>query len=573
MRKMKRLTSVFALLLVASLLVSNAEVLANSSDGKHYTYTYDCWDVDRESPDAYSVERVISGSDFKDCGNFSEPQGLFSTGNKMYVADTGNNRICEFTYENNEFTYVKEVTGYKDAEGKDVKLNGPQDVFVTDDGQMYIADTGNNKIVHLDADGNMVKVIGRPNDKTYTDAKFLPQKLVVDGAKRIFAQVQNVNKGFLEFDDAGDFTGFVGASEVTYDFFTYLWKMVATKEQRAQMDLFVPTEYSNLCLDSEDFIYATISTFDGAVESAEPIRKLNAKGTDILVRNGYNDPYGDLRYTEKGEMKGPSKFVDICCLSNDVYYALDNTKGRIFAYDFQGNMLYAFGGHGYKAGLFMNPSAIEDLGDSLLVTDQKLGTITQFTLTDYGKMINDGLAEYKKGNYDESANIWREVLKHNGNYDQAYIGIGRALLREKNYKEAMNYFELKLDAKNYSKAFKLYREVWTRWPSWCRPSSPTAPCASPPWAAGFPPTSPPTGFGFRRPPGTISPASPPASPPLYERGRAQGPARRRGHEHRHRRLLPGGGTAGLPRAHGRPGGARRDLRVPGETRSDDWQGL
>lgn len=179
----------------------------------------------------------------------------------MYVADTGNNRICEFTYENNEFTYVKEVTGYKDAEGKDVKLNGPQDVFVTDDGQMYIADTGNNKIVHLDADGNMVKVIGRPNDKTYTDAKFLPQKLVVDGAKRIFAQVQNVNKGFLEFDDAGDFTGFVGASEVTYDFFTYLWKMVATKEQRAQMDLFVPTEYSNLCLDSEDFIYATISTF------------------------------------------------------------------------------------------------------------------------------------------------------------------------------------------------------------------------------------------------------------------------------------------------------------------------
>ena len=70
MRKMKRLTSVFALLLVASLLVSNAEVLANSSDGKHYTYTYDCWDVDRESPDAYSVERVISGSDFKDCGNF-----------------------------------------------------------------------------------------------------------------------------------------------------------------------------------------------------------------------------------------------------------------------------------------------------------------------------------------------------------------------------------------------------------------------------------------------------------------------------------------------------------------------
>ena len=67
MRKMKRFTSVFALLLVASLLVGNVEALANSSDGKHYTYTYDCWDVDRESPDAYSVERVISGSDYGKC--------------------------------------------------------------------------------------------------------------------------------------------------------------------------------------------------------------------------------------------------------------------------------------------------------------------------------------------------------------------------------------------------------------------------------------------------------------------------------------------------------------------------
>lgn len=460
MRKWRRFTSVFTLLLVASLLAGNAEIQANSSDNSHYTYVYDCWGVDRESPDAYSVERVISGSDFAECGNFSEPQGIYSVGNKMYVVDTGNNRICEFTYENSKFTYVRDVKGYKDAEGNDVSLKGPQDVFVTEDGQMYIADTENNKIVHLDANGNLVKAIGRPNDKTYTDEKFLPQKLVVDGAKRIFAQVQNVNKGFLEFDDAGDFTGFVGASEVTYDFLTYLWKMVATKEQRAQMEMFVPTEYSNLCLDSEDFIYATISTFDGAVESAEPIRKLNAKGTDILVRNGYVDPYGDLRYTENGEMKGPSKFIDICCLANDVYYALDNTKGRIFAYDFQGNMLYAFGGHGYKAGLFMNPSAIEDLGDSLLVVDQKLGTITQFTLTEYGRLINQGLAEYKIGHYDESADIWREVLKLNGNYDQAYIGIGRALLRQEKYQEAMEYFELKVDIKNYSKAFKLYRQVW-----------------------------------------------------------------------------------------------------------------
>ena len=51
-------------------------------------------------------------------------------------------------------------------------------------------------------------------------------------------------------------------------------------------------------------------------------------------------------------------------------------------------------------------------------------------------------------------------MKMNGNYDLAYIGIGRTLLRQKNYKEAMKYFELKYDAQNYSKAFKQYRKQW-----------------------------------------------------------------------------------------------------------------
>lgn len=238
--------------------------------------------------------------------------------------------------------------------------------------------------------------------------------------------------------------------------------MVASQEQRARMDLFVPTEYSNLCLDSEGFIYATIAQIGDEVmpQEAQPIRKLNAKGTDILVRNGYEEPYGDLWWTGSGEMGGPSKFVDITCLDNDVYYALDNTRGRIFAYDFQGNMLYAFGGHGYKAGYFMNPCALEDMGDSLLVMDQNLGSITQFTLTEYGKYINEGLSEYKQGHYDKSAAIWQKVLKQNGNYDQAYIGIGRAYLRQEKYTEAMEYFKLKLDFTNYSKAYKLYRKEW-----------------------------------------------------------------------------------------------------------------
>ena len=170
------------------------------------------------------------------------------------------------SYENDKII-EKAVVNEFTNQGKKDSLSGPQDVFVDDEGEMYIADTGNKRIVHLDVNNNVIKIITKPDDETFDQSTdFLPQKLVVDSSRRIFTQVQNVNKGFMEFASDGSFTGYVGASKVTYNFFQYLWKMVASKEQRSQMELFVPTEYSNLCLDSEGFIYATISTFEGTVE-------------------------------------------------------------------------------------------------------------------------------------------------------------------------------------------------------------------------------------------------------------------------------------------------------------------
>ena len=51
-------------------------------------------------------------------------------------------------------------------------------------------------------------------------------------------------------------------------------------------------------------------------------------------------------------------------------------------------------------------------------------------------------------------------MRLNGNYELAYIGIGRALLREGQYHQAMGYFKLTNDEKNYSKAFQEYRKIW-----------------------------------------------------------------------------------------------------------------
>ena len=47
----------------------------------------------------------------------------------------------------------------------------------------------------------------------------------------------------------------------------------------------------------------------------------------------------------------------------------------------------------------------------------------------------------------------------NTNYELAYLGIGKALNRRGEYKEAMRYFKLAHSATYYSKAFSSYRDA------------------------------------------------------------------------------------------------------------------
>ncbi|MBO4461298.1 MAG: tetratricopeptide repeat protein [Lachnospiraceae bacterium] len=92
--------------------------------------------------------------------------------------------------------------------------------------------------------------------------------------------------------------------------------------------------------------------------------------------------------------------------------------------------------------------------------DQLDCAITVFTLTNFGELVFTAMEDFDAGRYNESLESWNQVIKYDGNYDLAYIGIGRAYLRQKEYKTAMEYFKLKYDAENYSKAYRQYRKIW-----------------------------------------------------------------------------------------------------------------
>src|SRR5690606_6786141 len=130
-------------------------------------------------------------------------------------------------------------------------------------------------------------------------------KLAMDKAKRIYVVSKSAYEGILEFDIDGNFKGFIGTNRVKFHPLDLLWKRLSTREQRSQMVLFVPLEFSNLDVDSDGFLYTTTSE----VNSNEPIKRLNPSGVDILRREGFFPPKGDLEYLDIGSVPGSSTFT------------------------------------------------------------------------------------------------------------------------------------------------------------------------------------------------------------------------------------------------------------------------
>ncbi len=447
------------ILIIAGLLTLSAGLFAKGD-----AYIYDYWSELEKSPDPYTVSHVVYADDLKLSTALKNPSSLFAKDNLLYVVDTDNNRIIELEYtEKKTLQFNRLIDHVYLKDGSESQFSSPKDVFVSEDGSMFIADTNNGRVLRVDKDLKEIYTLIEPDDPTYEKGKaFLPEKVVADSKGRAYVAAKNINKGFLKYEYDGKFQGFFGANEVVYNITDLIWKKLATQAQKEKMVLFVPVEYSNCYIDNEGFIYAVTKTFeewDLLSDKAKPIRRLNAQGKDILVKN-WDPPIGDLQWSNAAGISDPSKFSDITVLDDEVYLAVDESRGRIFAYDNQGRLLFAFGNRGNIDGYFRKPAAIEHIGKDLFVLDSLNASITVFTPTNYGSLIYKATEQFACGEYDESAETWSKVLEYNGNYDLAYIGLSKACLRQKKYKEAMDYAKVKRDRRNYSKAFKYYRKEW-----------------------------------------------------------------------------------------------------------------
>ena len=410
-------------------------------------YRYDSRDRVVRTPPLYHVDRVVH---FSDLGvAVDDPRDFALTGDGAVVLDSGNSRLV---WLDADYRLIRVQEEFADG-ARTATLNHPQGVFVTADRTIYLADTDNRRIVVLDSAGGLVRIMAEPANASFqimsSDYEYRPVKVGVNALGTVYVIVRNLFEGFMQLNEEGGFEGFIGAPRVVVSPVDLLWARIFTAEQRSRMTLFLPIDYRTIDFTSDGYLLTTVAA--GETYSGEPIRKLSNSGFEVPIASGERTPpRGDLLYSLD---EGPSVLVDVTGQPWGVFSALDQRRGRIFTYDGAGSLLSVMGGLGNRVGQFRTPVSIDARGNELVVLDNAKKSLVVMKPTAYGRYVFSALALAANGFHDEAVRLWEEVLAHNSEFEVAYAAIGRSRLAAGDYPAALRSFRRANDREGYSKAF------------------------------------------------------------------------------------------------------------------------
>ena len=489
MKKLVKIICIaFAVLMVVAIPLSAAK--------PYQTYTYSISGTALYSPNAYdpliTVDYKYMGLDKK----IEDPRDLeVDEDENVYIVDTKTNRvICLDRYykvrEDVSSNGIDEgfISEFTNEYGVKDTLTGPRGVYVSKDkfengefveGLIYVCDTDRNRIVVFEKDGTYVRIINQPESELFDEGSlYKPVAVAVDAYDRLFVVSESTTQGIIVLTSEGEFTKFIGAQKTSLNAWQILMRRFRTDEQSDMVEANTSSEYNNITITDDGFIYVTTSSLDeGQQQSAirgkstsgdyAPVKMLNASGDEIMRRNGFWPPSGEVQVStssadkSRGFATGASKVTDVAVGPSGTWSIIDAKRQKVFTYDFDGNLLFAFGDKGDQMGNLQNIAAVTYQGDRMLLLD--MGESKSFTVyerTDYGNILMQALDHQNERQYDKAISDWTEILKRNSNFDAAYVGIGKALYRSGDYEESLEYYKSAYDTVNYSLSYKEIRKNW-----------------------------------------------------------------------------------------------------------------
>ena len=293
-----------AAVLVFMTLVGIIPAFAAASYGT-YTYSKDGWNMD--SPDAYTphtrIDSAATGvsTAFKDAADIETDDD----GN-VYIADKGNDRIVIL---DRYYKYKAAISQFTNLNGIPDKLGKPEGVFVNSK-FIYVADTDNKRIVVFDRyTYAFEKLFEEPEaDIISDDLAYRPVAVAADEAGSMYVVSSSTYMGIIALKPDGNFQSFIGAQKVTISTWDRIWRYFQTAEQRANSEQYISTEFNNITIDDRGFIYVTTSSINAQSQQAavtskkadySPVKKLNVQGDDIMRRTGFFG-FGEVMVAQKG---------------------------------------------------------------------------------------------------------------------------------------------------------------------------------------------------------------------------------------------------------------------------------
>lgn len=263
-------------------------------------------------------------------GQFNQPRGVAADANgNIYVTDTGNNRLQKFSPTgkllvfNGGFGWGKNQFQY------------PVDVFVYNSLDIYIADYENNRIERYDKDLNwLTSYYSNPNWETNYQFEF-PNSVCL-GLHGNFFVVDSQNDRIIKLNVA---------FEPEISFGGYDWGEGALEEG------------SDVFVSLNDNIYVT----DTAAHK-------------ILVY----DYFGNYTFAIGGDMLAAPK--GLCADEMENIFVADAKSCRIFAFDQTGRPILELGAPGEKMGAFAEPADVAVMRNRLYVADTQNNRIQVFEL-------------------------------------------------------------------------------------------------------------------------------------------------------------------------------------------------
>lgn len=487
------------------------------------TYTYDIDGQYMESPHAYVPYEVID-QEFLGVTLANPTDFCVDFEKFIYIsdqdADTGAVVIL-----NEKFGVVARIDKFTNEWGVPDRIISPAAVFVTptraedylpgdealETKTLYVCDSTQNRILVFDVTNidpeltpeenanNIVynTTIYQPESDVFAEGHiFRPIAVAVDKVGRVYSVGELTHQGIISMNTDGSFFGFLGAQVQQTSFIDIMWRAFQTEEQRKKSVKTVSTEYNNINIDGDGFVYATTSTIPDDLQmqaitnkdkggTYAPVKKLSPQGDDVMDRNGFFPPSGEVNVNEIATndtiVTGGSTVTDVALGPNGTWSIIDQKRSRVFTYDQEGRLLYAFGDKGNQLGNIQSLAAIEYHGNNLLLLDNTNKNITVFKRTSYGDALNNAIVANLERKYTEAEQLWQDILQLNSNFDMSYIGIGKSLYREAStlsdddprkvelFQEAMLNYEYAYDTDNWSDCFQDLRKIWIKKYVWLIP--------------------------------------------------------------------------------------------------------